>query len=75
MSIANSNRKPLAPLVAALLGLGALTLSGCEQEGPMEQAGEQVDDAIDEAQDAAEDARDEVQDAVENARESVENEN
>ena len=33
-----------------------LTLAGCEQEGPMEEAGEQADEAAEETGEAAEEA-------------------
>lgn len=54
-------------LFAALITLccaGFVTLVGCEEEGPLEEAGEQMDDAMDEAGDAIEDAGDEVEDAT-----------
>lgn len=50
----------LAALVAAL----ALGLAGCEKEGPMERAGEKLDDATEKVKDAAEEAGDEIEDAT-----------
>jgi len=41
-------------------------LPACE-EGPAEDAGEQVDDAVDDAADAVDDAADDVADAVDDA--------
>jgi hypothetical protein len=38
-------------LLASLLGAAALTATGCEEQGPFEEAGEEVDDTIDEAGD------------------------
>ncbi len=32
-------------------------LVGCEKEGPLERAGEEIDDAVDEVKDAADDVR------------------
>lgn len=55
----------LAALSSAAL-IGALSLaglSGCEK-GPMEKAGEKVDDAVEEAGDAIEDAGDKIEDAL-----------
>jgi hypothetical protein len=39
-------------------------LGGCSEDGPAEEAGEQVDEAADEAEDAAEEAGDEAEDAT-----------
>ena len=39
-------------------------LTGCEQEGPAERAGEAVDEATENAGDAIEDAGESVQDAA-----------
>ena len=50
----------LAALVAAL----TLGLAGCEKEGPMERAGEKLDDAAEKVEEAAEDAADEIKDAT-----------
>lgn len=64
------NISALAVLLVALL---ALPLAGCaEEKGPMEKAGEKVDDAIDEVTDTAEDIGDEIGDAVEDVGEEVE---
>lgn len=63
--------------MAATLALG---LSGCEREGPMERAGEEVDEAVDtfknggestenKADDAMDEMRDGVNDAVDEAKE------
>jgi hypothetical protein len=51
----------------AVLSLG-LVATGCEDnDGPMEEVGEGIDEAADEAGDAIEDAADEVEDAVDDA--------
>jgi hypothetical protein len=42
----------------------ALLLWGCPEKGPMEKAGEKIDEAAEEVEDAVEDAADEVEDAV-----------
>ena len=50
--------KLLAPLkVLSTLPL-LLLLAGCSQEGPLEEAGESIDEAIDDVGDAVEDAVD-----------------
>tara|TARA_R110002073_G_scaffold67043_4_gene167141 strand:- start:4270 stop:4479 length:210 start_codon:yes stop_codon:yes gene_type:complete len=43
---------------------GGLTLTGCEQQGPAEEAGENVDDAMEAAGDSMEDAADDIEDAT-----------
>lgn len=39
---------------ALLIGTMAITLPGCDQDGPFEESGEAVDDAFDDAGDAIE---------------------
>lgn len=48
---------------ALVMGLLLVTLFGCE-EGPVERAGENVDEAIDKAGDQIEKSGDDIQDAV-----------
>lgn len=50
----------LSETIAAALLLSALmiTLSACEEQGPMEEAGEEIDEGIEEAGDSIEDATD-----------------
>lgn len=43
-----------AVLVSALM----ITLSACEEQGPLEEAGEEIDDKIEDTGDAIEDATD-----------------
>lgn len=63
-----SGNKRLTSLAIILLALG---LGACEQQGPVERAGEQVDEAVDEAKEAldpqgpAESAGEKVDDTVE----------
>lgn len=48
-----------------LLFMGtALALSACEQDGPMENAGEEIDEAAEDVRDSVEDAADEVEDDI-----------
>jgi len=44
--------------LAALLGLGFAALSGCDNDGPLEEAGEEIGDAVEDAGDEIEDALD-----------------
>lgn len=45
-------------VMVPVLFLGLVTLSACEEEGPLEQAGEKADEAINDAKRAVEDAKD-----------------
>lgn len=51
-------------LLPALV-LGFLMTVGCEQDGPAERAGENVDEAVEESGDALERAGDNIEDAME----------
>ena len=55
------NRSKLNILFSLLLILG---LASCEQQGPAEDAGENVDEAVNEMQDSYDDASDAARDAV-----------
>lgn len=51
-----------AALFALLFALGGgAMLTGCEDQGPAEEAGEEIDEAVEDAGDAIEDAGDEVE--------------
>jgi hypothetical protein len=50
--------------LAVLIALGALA-SGCEKEGPAEQAGEKLDEAVEQIGDDIDDAVDEVEEKLE----------
>lgn len=43
---------------AILLSAMVLALPGCEKQGPLEKAGEKIDDTVEEAGEAIEDATD-----------------
>ncbi|SFR39029.1 hypothetical protein SAMN04488073_0301 [Marinobacter gudaonensis] len=46
-------------MLAALFVSGlTITLSACEEQGPLEEAGEEIDDSIEDAGDAIEDKTD-----------------
>lgn len=54
-------------LFALLFALGGgAVLTGCEEDGPAEEAGESIDEAIDDAGDAIEDAGDDIEDKTDN---------
>ncbi len=41
-------------------------VAGCEEKGPMEKAGERMDDALEDAGDAIEDAGEKIEDKTDN---------
>ncbi|MEE4639602.1 MAG: hypothetical protein V2J42_12770 [Wenzhouxiangella sp.] len=59
----------LLTAVLALFCLGALT--GCEDPGPAEQAGQEVDEAIEEAGDNLEELGDEAEEELDEVEEEV----
>lgn len=57
----------LSVLFALLFALGgSAALTGCQDDGPAEEAGEEIDEAIDDTGDAIEDAGDDVDDETDN---------
>jgi predicted small lipoprotein YifL len=61
------NNKLFNILCALMLALSVGMLAGCEQQGPAEEAGEEVDEAVEEAGDEMEEAAEEVEDEVDDA--------
>ena len=55
----------------ALLPLAFLALAAFEKDGPMEEAGEDIDNVVEDVRDEAEDAMDRVEESVEEAAEKV----
>ena len=52
-------KRGLVPMFWVLLASAALTTAGCDEaDGPIEQAGEEVDEVINDAERAVEDATD-----------------
>lgn len=49
--------------------LFGMIIVGCEKDGPMEDAGEAIDEAVEDAGEAIEDAQEKVEDAVEEQQE------
>lgn len=56
-------------MLLALFSLGALT--GCEDPGPAEQAGQEIDEAAEEAGDKLEELGDEAEEAMDEIEEDV----
>jgi hypothetical protein len=63
-------RITLYPATLALLS--ALGIASCEQEGPMEEAGERIDQAAEQTMDKAEKAAEQAGDKVEKAGDRAE---
>lgn len=55
-------------LASAVLMAG---VSGCEREGPLERAGEEVDEAVDTVRNGEESASDQLDDAADEVREGA----
>ena len=51
--------------VALCASLSLMTLAGCEQEGPAEKAGKEIDRAVEDAGEAMEDAGEKLKKATE----------
>ena len=58
--------------IAFLLAAMSLGIAGCEKKGPLEEAGEALDDRIEDARDEIEDAAEEAAEEVDEAAEDVE---
>ncbi|WP_048307814.1 hypothetical protein [Halomonas sp. PR-M31] len=54
----------LAMLMALMLG----GVAACDDQGPAEEAGENIDDAVDDAGDNVEEMGDDIQDSAEDAQ-------
>jgi len=63
------NLKPL--MLAALACTMALGIAACEKKGPLEQAGEEIDEAIDTVKNGEESTANKVDDALDDVREGV----
>lgn len=73
----DNNRSPkiTSALFALLFALGGgAALSGCEEQGPAEEAGEEIDEVVEDAGDEIDEAAEEAGDAVEEAADEVEEE-
>jgi predicted small lipoprotein YifL len=63
----------LKPIVAALAATAAIGLAACEKQGPLERAGEEVDEAVDTIKNGGEESTaNKVDDTLDEAREAVE---
>lgn len=58
--------------IALFLGAISFGIVGCEKEGPLEEAGEAIDEGIEDVGEAAEDAAEEVEEAAEDVEDALE---
>ena len=58
-------------LIAVLFGCLSLTVVSCDQQGPAEKAGEEIDEGINNTGEAVEDAGEAVEETVEDVNEDV----
>ncbi|MGV3772962.1 MAG: hypothetical protein ACO1QB_08675 [Verrucomicrobiales bacterium] len=61
----------LRSVIATLLAVGSLTLVGCKEKGPMEQAGENIDKAFENTKEATKEGVEKVGEAAEKAGDKV----
>lgn len=54
--------------IMLLVAMMAFAITGCEEEGPAEQAGEKIDNAMEDTGDAIEEAGDNVEEAADEAQ-------
>jgi predicted small lipoprotein YifL len=59
-------------LWAALAATAAIGLAACEKQGPLERAGEEVDEAVDTVKNGEESTSSKVDDALDEARDAAE---
>ena len=62
-----ANNRFFSIFFALLLALSVSLLAGCEDQGPAEEAGENVDEAMEEAGDKMEEAKENVEDEMDDA--------
>jgi hypothetical protein len=60
-----------ATAIALLLTGMSFGIAGCEKKGPLEEAGEAIDEGIEDVREGVEDAAEEVEDAAEEAEEAL----
>lgn len=60
-------------LIGTLLVAFVLMVTGCEEKGPAEKAGEKIDNVASDIKDNTKDALDKADDAIEDAGDKIEN--
>jgi type II secretory pathway predicted ATPase ExeA len=67
--VMNIRNRLLQGVCASILALG---FAACEKKGPVEQAGEEIDEAVDTVKNGGESVASKVDDAADDARKAVE---
>lgn len=65
----NANRYGRNTMICAALAMSAVLAGGCEKKGPVEQAGEEIDEALDTVRDGKESTATKLDDAVDELQE------
>ncbi len=56
--MSNLNHKVLLPFFLGIVLMSSAALTGCDSEGPAEEAGEKIDESVNDAKRAVKDAAD-----------------
>lgn len=59
-------------IVPVLMGITAFGILGCEKKGPMERAGEEIDEAVDTIKHGEESTKNKADDAIDELRKGAE---
>lgn len=54
-----------------MFGFAVVTFSGCDNDGPLENAGEAVDEAVEDMKDSAQEAKNDMQDAADDVQDKM----
>ncbi len=65
------SRKVRNSIYVLLLAVLSLSFVGCEQKGPAERAGENIDEAVEELRDSGKDLGNKIEDACEDIKEGM----
>jgi len=68
----NDGDKRMQNKLIMVIAVAFLALAACEKQGPMEKAGEKIDDAVENVKDKTEDVVDDAADKVEEAGDKIE---
>ena len=65
------NKISTVTIAALFAGLPLVGLTGCENEGPFERAGEDTDEVLDDAEDNMDDVGDDIEDAADDVEDEI----
>jgi hypothetical protein len=58
-------------MMLLMLFMGCMALTGCDNDGPAENAGEKVDEAVDDMKDTAEETANDIKDKVDDVSDKM----